>query len=349
MTAAIALATTAALFATAYALIVPSDTAPLGNLADVVTRRTAAAKRTKKPHVEEEVDLSPRAIGVAYPEDYWEEGGYVDLSHGKTHYFLLGPPTGPRLLAIHGITAGWTAMPHFIEQLAAAGFRVLVYDLYGRGYSAAPGVPYHEDLYVGQAAELMDALGWEKAHVLGYSLGGAIATAFAARWEKKVDKLVLVAPAGLMKSLPTGGKIITFPVFGKFIAHLVGRRILIRLSASQHNPDLINTPQLQQSIQVTNLIALEHPGFMRAYLSTVAVGPVRKLDERYRQVGEKFGDRVFCIWGNADTVVDFHKDSPRFKELVPAAKFVELDGIGHSLLVEIPEVCSNPIVEFLKA
>ncbi|KAI8839585.1 Alpha/Beta hydrolase protein [Chytridium lagenaria] len=308
---------------TAYRTIVPSDHGSLPNLSSLT-----------------EKDDDP------YPEDFWPSSLYAPSSKGKTHYFLLGPSTGPKLICIHGITAGWTAMPNFINTLAAAGFHVLVFDLYGRGYSDAPGGEYNEDLYVGQVKELLDHVGWEKSLVLGYSLGGAIATAFSARHAERVVKLCLVAPAGLMKELPTGGKILTFPVIGKFIAHLVGRQILVRLSASKHNPALLQTAELQQFIKVTNLVALKHPGFMRAYLSTIHKGPVMNLDHRYEQIGQLIGDRVFCIWGNADDTVNFTKDAPIFKKYNPTATFVELDGVGHSLLVEKPDECSKLIVEF---
>ncbi|KAJ3126624.1 hypothetical protein HK101_005728, partial [Irineochytrium annulatum] len=333
-----------------YAWFVPSDHVALGDLSNLVH-----AKGLKEDPF--------------YPESYWPGSRYAQLTRGKVHYYLLGPPTGPKVVAIHGITAGWVAMPKFIENLAEAGFRVLIYDLYGRGYSAAPGVPYNEDLYVGQVKELLDKVeeverGWgvnnaeadaarsasPRVNVLGYSLGGGIAAAFAARHPERVDKLTLIAPAGLMKVLPTGGRILTFPIIGKLIAHALGRQILIRLSASKHNPLLLDTPALKQFVGVTNLIALRHPGFMRAYLSTVGVGPIRNLHERYASIGrdERLSRRTLCLWGDADDTVSYKKEMPQFRELVKEAKMVTFPRIGHSLLVEEPDVCAKHVIDFLK-
>lgn len=59
------------------------------------------------------------------------------------------------------------------KRLATAGFRVLIYDLYGRGYSEAPdalSTPYNTELYITQLALLMQAVGWRKARIVGLSM-----------------------------------------------------------------------------------------------------------------------------------------------------------------------------------
>lgn len=82
--------------------------------------------------------------------------------------------------------------------LAAAGYRVLLYDLYGRGYSDAPkGVAYDPQLYVMQLALLLQHLQWKSVRVVGFSMGGAIAASFVAAFPELVERdVVLVASAG---------------------------------------------------------------------------------------------------------------------------------------------------------
>lgn len=82
--------------------------------------------------------------------------------------------------------------------LAAAGYRVLLYDLYGRGYSDAPkGVAYDPQLYVMQLALLLQHLQRKSVHVFGFSMGGAIAASFVAAFPELVERdVVLVASAG---------------------------------------------------------------------------------------------------------------------------------------------------------
>lgn len=52
------------------------------------------------------------------------------------------------------------------------GHHVLVYDLWGRGYSQAPAANYDDSLYTSQLAMLLQKVGWEKTNVIGVSLGG---------------------------------------------------------------------------------------------------------------------------------------------------------------------------------
>ena len=50
--------------------------------------------------------------------------------------------------------------------------------------------------YVGQIRGVMDALGWDKAHVIGHSMGAAIATLFAASYPERVDRMLLIEGLG---------------------------------------------------------------------------------------------------------------------------------------------------------
>ena len=73
-------------------------------------------------------------------------------------------------------------------------------DLYGRGYSEAPMSPYNTNLYTTQLAFLMQYLKWEKANIVGLSMGGAIAASFTSQFPHLVDEGVgLIASAGLME------------------------------------------------------------------------------------------------------------------------------------------------------
>jgi hypothetical protein len=62
-----------------------------------------------------------------FPQDFWPEHGYVELAHGPTHYYLLGPKDGKKLVFVHGITSPPPTIATFLEKLAAKGYRVLCY------------------------------------------------------------------------------------------------------------------------------------------------------------------------------------------------------------------------------
>ncbi|KAJ3017157.1 UNVERIFIED_CONTAM: hypothetical protein HDU68_011821, partial [Siphonaria sp. JEL0065] len=135
-------------------------------------------------------------------------------------------------------------MPHVVESFANSGFQVLSYDLIGRGYSASPDVKYSTQDYVVQLKEVLDRVGWERASLLGYSLGGGIAAAFADQHTENVHDLVLVSPAGLRESLPIGVRLLKTPVLGSLFAKTLGRRVLSKLSNNNHSRALINSPHM---------------------------------------------------------------------------------------------------------
>ncbi|ORY52666.1 alpha/beta-hydrolase [Rhizoclosmatium globosum] len=279
---------------------------------------------------------------------------FASLSLGRTHYWINGPsnPTSAtkRLVLLHGISGTWASMPHVEQALVDAGFQTLAFDIQGRGYSDAPtgsAAKYDKDMYSLQLHELMQHVGWDSASLLGYSLGGGIATAFAEKHTDKVEDLVLIAPAGLRQNLPAAASILQNPILSPIFLNTIGRRILHRISNNNHSPAFASMPHMQHFTAVQSLNILLNPGFIHAYAQTVLNGPIRRMDSTYKAVSDALGDRICCVWGTNDRVVSYKHDSPRFRELCPQATFVSVPG-GHSKVVEEVEVVIPPIIKFLK-
>src|SRR5215210_326459 len=107
---------------------------------------------------------------------------------------------GPQLCLIIGYRLHGAAWPDaFIESLARH-FSVLTFDNRGTGLSEKPAYGYALYTMAADVAGLMDGRGWTSAHVLGFSMGGAIAQELAIRNPERVDRLVLFAtfPGGLL-------------------------------------------------------------------------------------------------------------------------------------------------------
>lgn len=133
-------------------------------------------------------------------EDYLPKGRFVALPIGQTVH-LLDHGKGPAVLFLHGSGSGASGHSNFKGNypfLADHGFRALVPDLIGYGYSDKPqDVDYHLDFFVTCIKQMLDELGVERCHVVGNSLGGAIAIKLALDYPSVVDKLVLMAPGGI--------------------------------------------------------------------------------------------------------------------------------------------------------
>ncbi|HTF81423.1 MAG TPA: alpha/beta hydrolase, partial [Cytophagales bacterium] len=126
-------------------------------------------------------------------------GQFVKLQHGYVRYELKGPDTGKVIVLVHGAGSGYYAWDHNYDALVSQGFRVLRYDLYGRGYSDRPHVDYDIGLFRGQLEQLLDTLQLNKNKLsfVGVSMGATIAIDYTSRHKQQVAHLVLVDPASL--------------------------------------------------------------------------------------------------------------------------------------------------------
>ena len=128
------------------------------------------------------------------------EGKYAEIGDGlRIHYQDIG--TGPVVLFLHGSgpgASGYSNFRHNYPHIAAAGFRVLVADTLGYGYSSKPeNVEYTLDFLANGLKRMLDSLGIELCAVVGNSHGGALAIQLALGHPELVSRLVLMGPGGL--------------------------------------------------------------------------------------------------------------------------------------------------------
>nr|BFE59617.1 alpha/beta hydrolase [Dactylosporangium thailandense] len=114
----------------------------------------------------------------------------VATNGGHTSYQLDG--AGPPVVLVHGLQVGQELFDTLRGHLLSS-FTVITYDQRDRGKSAFAGDPYTIDDLADDLAELITALGYQRAHVLGTSYGGMVAQAFALRHPDRLDRLVLGA------------------------------------------------------------------------------------------------------------------------------------------------------------
>jgi 2-hydroxymuconate-semialdehyde hydrolase len=134
------------------------------------------------------------------------EIGKSILANGiQTNYHEHGQ--GEPVLLIHGSGPGVTGWANWRLTIPALAdnFHVFAPDIVGFGYTERPAdVQYNMDTWVKHILGFMDALGIEKAHVVGNSFGGGLALAMAIRAPQRVGRLVLMGSAGLPFTLTEG-------------------------------------------------------------------------------------------------------------------------------------------------
>ncbi len=123
--------------------------------------------------------------------------GWVNVQGVQTRYLEAGPADAPAVLLLHG-TAG--SLENFCANYAAYSqhFRVIGIDLLGCGWTDKPDFDYLIKDYAEHVRGVMDALSIKRAGVVGVSLGSWVGAALALAHPGRVDKLVMVAPAGIV-------------------------------------------------------------------------------------------------------------------------------------------------------
>jgi pimeloyl-ACP methyl ester carboxylesterase len=265
-------------------------------------------------------------------------GEYIELSDGITHYKLTGPPEGSVVVLIHGGTVPIWTWDSQIKALNDNGFRVLCYDHFGRGYSDRPNVKYGQELYKRQILELVDKLELTRKFALvGLSLGGATAANFTAQYPDRVRKLVLISP--LINNFKVPG-IFKIPVLGEFVARFLGIKIIVkRFSALfENNPN-------SEAYKRLFIEQTTYKGFQQSLISMLRGDAVGDYVDAYRALGKKERD-ILLIWGTEDTEVtgEMIKD---IRFYLPHLQFKPVEGVGHGIVFQKPEIINSLIVDFL--
>ena len=251
---------------------------------------------------------------------------FAELSQGITHFRWIGPVRGPVAVCVHGLTTPSMVWDAVAKGLALMGFRVLVYDLYGRGYSdRAPGLQ-DQDFFIRQLEDLLASQGiTEDVTLLGYSMGGAIVSAFAARHPERVLRVILLAPAGMGHDL---GKLARFtrdtPILGDWLmllrypgAHMKGteaERVL---------------PSEVEGIVDYQQAELSKRGFVPAVLSSLRGILPRPLEKEHRAISRE-GIPVLAIWGRNDAVIPI-RAMGQLTQWNRVARHEVIEGAGHGL------------------
>jgi 2-oxopent-4-enoate/cis-2-oxohex-4-enoate hydratase len=205
------------------------------------------------------------------------EGHYAELSDGmRMHYLDLPPATGAakgNIILIQGSgpgASGWSNFQHNATAFANAGYRVLVIDLPGYGFTSKPqDAIYSLDYFVAYLKELADQLALNNCILVGNSLGGAIAIGFALAHPQQVSHLLLMAPGGLeerevyfatdgiqaMVKYPLGSPEFTKDVLRELLKLLVFDAGLVteQLVEERWQVLQLQNPQVLASMQVPNL------------------------------------------------------------------------------------------------
>jgi pimeloyl-ACP methyl ester carboxylesterase len=269
-------------------------------------------------------------------------GSFIRLSNGFTHYELCGPDSGEAVALVHGFSVPYFIFDPTFDFLVDSGFRVLRYDLFGRGFSDRPHVKYNMDLFVDQLRELLDSLNLKQVNLIGLSMGGAIASVLTVKFPERVRRLVLIDPVGI-QSIPLSWiyKAALLPGISELILGMVSTDRMVQSMASCFfNPEHGKIFQDQCRVQI------QYRGFKRALLSTLHNKTVDGIPEVYQRLG-KLDMPVLLIWGRNDRTLPLEQ-SRDILSAVPRAEFHIVENCGHIPQYEKPEEVNSILADFLQ-
>ena len=266
-------------------------------------------------------------------------GAHVQLGEGSVHYQQAGPADGPPVLLVHGFSVPSYIYDPTFDALAAAGHRVIRYDLYGRGSSDRPRGAYDIARYTRQIDELLDALGVAgPVDLVGLSMGGVITASYAAEHPARVRRLVLIDPMATAREIGP----LRWPLLGEYLFRVA---VLPGMAAGQAS-DFVH-PERFPDWSERYRPQRRHFGFGRAILSTLREVATRDPLPAYRAVGAQ-QQPVLLVWGEQDQTVPYAL-SAAVREALGPHEFLAVADAGHLPHLERPERVEPALLEFLRA
>ncbi len=269
-----------------------------------------------------------------------EAGEFIDAGGHRTHYHEAG--SGDTIVLIHGSGPGVTAWANWRNALPlfAQHFHVLAPDVLGFGFSARPaGATYGKDIWADHLIAFLRAKGVERCHIVGNSLGGALALAVAVRAPQLVDRIVLMGAAG-----------VSFPVTPGLAAvwgYEPSLELMRTLIAEHFAYD--------RSLATDDLVRLRYeasrqPGFHESYAAMFPAPYQRHLDALVtpdEQIAA-ITSPTLLIHGREDKVVPLAA-SLRMFELLPNADLHVYGHCGHWTMIERRDDFNALVLAFFSA
>ncbi|KAI9774125.1 MAG: hypothetical protein M1840_005218 [Geoglossum simile] len=258
--------------------------------------------------------LSPSEIAaLPYRPDMLPGGRWVDSPYGIIKVYEWGSEHGKKVLLLHGISNPSPVLGGLASGLVGRGCRVMLIDLWGRGYSDSPADLVHDTrLYTTEIllAITSSNLSWTGAasggfSIIGYSLGGGIAASFTSYFPRLVSSLVLLAPCGLLKPEKVTYSTRFFPE--SVLQYFAGRQLRNYKVSAVVPGDLddqrdgtgdagvavSDVPGISTSapnVSIPDVVAWQlehHQAFLHSFMSCVRHAPTTNQHSDWRRLGNR--------------------------------------------------------------
>lgn len=290
-------------------VVAEGETVPVGALLGVVSDPGVPEAEVEKFVGEFLENFKPPEKGAASGPT----PDFVDAAGHRIRYLKAGPDEGTPLLLIHGFGAdlmGWM----FNQSELSEDRPVYAIDLPGHGGSSKSVSEGSVEALAEAVVAAMDALGLESAHIVGHSLGGAIAIEIAASQPGRASALTLIAPAGL-------GSEISQDFVEGFIGEGRARKLKPVIEMLVADPGMVTADMVEDVLKFKRLDGAI--AALRAIADANFAGGAQRTSLR-----EKLGAvdvPVQVIWGEGDRILP----AAHAEGLPQSVKVTTLGDAGH--------------------
>lgn len=275
-----------------------------------------------------------------------ERSRFIEIEGVRVHYQEAGMRNAPPLLLIHGFTASNFVWKDVLVPIAEQGFRVIAPDLVGFGFSEKPkDGEYTIEAQARMITGLMDALGMERAILVGSSYGGAVAATCALDDGERVRALVLVdAVINDYAKQRFLLRLAAAPVIGDVLSPLMlGSRSLVhqqlRKGYAPGNRHLFDAER----------ITAHHRPLRAASTQRAALLTLRRWSaERIEREASGIQQPTLLIWGEVDPEIPLAHGRKLFEQ-IQDSQLIVFRRCGHMPMEEYPREFVEVLMDFCRA
>jgi pimeloyl-ACP methyl ester carboxylesterase len=271
------------------------------------------------------------------------------ITAGGVRARFLEEGTGEPVLLVHGVAPwaeNWTlAMP----ALAAAGYRAIAVDLPGFGQSARAPEPRYFDApdpyYVRFIRDVLDVLELDRPHLVGHSMGGAVAAVSAGVMPERFRSLTLVAPGAFGRFVPLSLRLSSFRVATLFARFAPTAFVRSSIDACFADPSCAPEWLYTQAFRYARAGgAVEFTRVMHYGVTMRGLRP--RLRDAWEDAVRAIRLPTLVVWGRQDAIVPIDQ-LEEVRARLPHATVVQLDRAGHLVQIERAREFNDALVAFL--
>jgi pimeloyl-ACP methyl ester carboxylesterase len=273
------------------------------------------------------------------------EDRFTTLGAHRVRYWQAGD-TGPALVLVHALGASVEYWARVMPVLAQR-HRVFALDLIGFGLSDKPDVPYGEPYLAGVVRDFADAMGLERFHLVGNSMGGAVSQRVARENPQRIASLTLVCSGGLGTAISPRVRLLSVPLLGEVLA-----RPRPEMTKRLIRGGMVVREGAPRALLDASLAHARSPGAQRAFLATLRngiglVGQRAAIVDAHRAAFSQMRWPTLVLTGDRDPIIP--TDYADAIQAIPQLTTHGFVNCGHYPQLEQPEAFCDVVLRFLAA